>query len=79
MALGGQGRRLIAPGVPDQLNRVRTLRFALAIPLFATPCGLALLGPVAALVTDGLIMASFLLSDSTTDGLMMWLADLGAN
>jgi uncharacterized membrane protein len=71
------GRRLIASGVPDQLNRVRSLRFAFAIPLFAIPCGLAFFSPVAALGTDGLIMASFLLSDSTTDGLMMWLADVG--
>jgi uncharacterized membrane protein len=68
------GRRLIKPDVPEQLNRVRTLRFALAIPLFAIPCGLALLNPVAALVGDGAIMASFLLSDATTDTLMMRIA-----
>ncbi len=68
------GRRLIRPGVPDELNRVRTLRFALAIPLFAVPCGLAFLDPVAALAADGLIMASFLLSDATADGLMMRIA-----
>lgn len=67
-------RRLIKPEIPEQLNRVRTLRFALAIPLFAIPCGLALLNPIAALAADGAIMASFLLSDATTDTLMMRLA-----
>lgn len=67
-------RRLIKPSVPDNLNRVRTLRFALVIPAFAIPCVLALFSPVAALAGDGLIMASFLLSDSATDGLMMRLA-----
>lgn len=68
------GRRLIKPGVPDQLNQVRSLRFAIAIPVFAIPCVLAFLSPVAALAADGVIMASFLLSDATTDGLMMRLA-----
>jgi TMEM175 potassium channel family protein len=67
-------RRLIKPGVPDHLIRVRTLRFGLAIPLFAVPCGLAFLDPVAALAGDGVIMASFLLSDATADVVMMWLA-----
>lgn len=60
-------RRLIRAGVSDQLNRVRMLRFALAIPLFAIPCALAFLSPVAALAADGAIMASFLLSDATSD------------
>ncbi len=69
-----KGWRLIKPDVPEQLNRVRTLRFALAIPVFAIPCGLALLNPVAALALDGAIMASFLLSDATTDTLMMRMA-----
>ena len=69
-----RGRRLIRTAVPDQLNRVRTLRFALAVPLFAIPCLLALLQPVAAVAGDGVIMASFLLSDSATDRLMMRLA-----
>lgn len=73
-----RGRRLIRPDVPDQLNRVRTLRFSLAIPLFAIPCGLAFLSPVAALAADGVIMASFLLSDAATDGLMMRLAGVEA-
>lgn len=67
-------RRLIRHGVSDQLNRVRTTRFALAIPLFAIPFGLAFLSPVAALAGDGVIMASFLLSDATSDGMMMRLA-----
>lgn len=71
-------RRLIKPQVPDQLNRVRTLRFALAIPLFAVPCGLALVNPITALVTDAVIMASFLFSDATTDTLMMRLAGVSA-
>lgn len=70
-------RRLIKPDVPDPLNRVRTLRFALAIPLFAVPCGLAFLNPIAALVTDAAIMASFLFSDATTDTLMMRIAGVG--
>lgn len=69
-----KGRRLIKPGASDQLNRIRTVRFALAIPLFAVPCGLALLNPVAALAADGVIMASFLVSDTTTDALMMRIA-----
>jgi uncharacterized membrane protein len=69
-----QGRRLVRASVPNQLNRVRTLRFVLAIALFAIPCGLALLDPIAAVVGDGVIMASFLLSDAATDGLMMRLA-----
>jgi hypothetical protein len=62
------------PGVPRELIRVRTVRFALAIPLFAVPCGLAFLDPVAALAADGVIMASFLLSDATADRAMMSLA-----
>ena len=70
-------RRLIKPGVPDQLNRVRTLRFGLAIPIFAIPCLLAFLSPVAAVAADGVIMASFLLSDASTDGLMMRIAGVG--
>jgi uncharacterized membrane protein len=72
------GRRLIKPEAPEQLNRVRTLRFALAIPLFAIPCVLALWSPIAALVGDGVIMASFLLSDGTTDTLMMRVAGVKA-
>jgi uncharacterized membrane protein len=68
------GRRLIKPEVPEQLNRVRTLRFVLAIPMFAIPCGLALWNPIAALVADATLMASFLMSDATTDTLMMRLA-----
>jgi uncharacterized membrane protein len=68
------GRRLIKPEVPEQLNRVRTLRFGLAIPMFAIPCGLALWNPIAALVADAALMASFLMSDATTDTLMMRLA-----
>jgi uncharacterized membrane protein len=71
------GRRLIKPEVPDQLNRVRTLRLALAIPMFAIPCGLALWNPIAALVADAALMASFLMSDGTTDTLMMRLAGVG--
>lgn len=69
-----RGGRLLRSGVPEQLNRVRSLRFALAIPVFAIPCGLAFIAPLAAVVADGLIMGSFLLSDATTDGLMMRLA-----
>jgi hypothetical protein len=42
--------------------------------LFAIPCGLAFLDPVAALAADGLIMASFLLSDATADSVMMRVA-----
>lgn len=72
------GRRLIKPEVPKQLNRVRTVRFALAIPLFAIPCALALWSPIAALVGDGAIMASFLLSDATSDTLMMRVAGVKA-
>jgi hypothetical protein len=64
-------RRLIKPEASDQLNRVRTLRFAIAIPLFAIPCALALSNPVGALAADGVIMASFLFPDTTTDALMM--------
>jgi uncharacterized membrane protein len=71
------GRRLIKPEVPEQLNRVRTLRFVLAIPMFAIPCGLALWSPIAALVADAALMASFLMSDATTDTLMMRLAGVG--
>jgi uncharacterized membrane protein len=67
------GRRLVRPDVPDQLNRVRTLRFALAIPLFAIPCALAFLAPIAGVLADGVIMASFLLSDTLTDRMMMSL------
>jgi TMEM175 potassium channel family protein len=67
-------RRLIKPGASDQLNRVRTLRFAVAIPLFAIPCALALVNPVAALAADGVIMASFLFSDTTTEALMLRIA-----
>ena len=63
-------RRLIKPGASARLNRVRTLRFALAVPLFAIPCGVALLDPVAALAADGVIMVSFLFSDRTTDELI---------
>jgi uncharacterized membrane protein len=70
-------RRLIKPEATDQLNRIRTFRFALAIPVFAVPCALALLNPVATLIGDGVIMASFLLSDSTTDALMMRIARTG--
>jgi uncharacterized membrane protein len=70
-----KGRRLINPDVPDQLNRVRTLRFALAVPLFAIPPALAFWDPVATLVADGVIMASFLLlSDAATDGAVARLA-----
>jgi uncharacterized membrane protein len=71
-------RRLIKPGVPDQLNRVRSLRFRLAITVFAIPCLLALVSPVAAVAADGVIMASFLLSDATTDGLMMRIAGVSS-
>jgi uncharacterized membrane protein len=73
-----QDGRLIKPGVPDQLNRVRTFRFVLALPLFAIPCVVAFFAPIAALAADGVIMASFLLSDARTDNVMMRLARVEA-
>jgi uncharacterized membrane protein len=72
-----KGGRLIKPWFPGHLNRMRTLRFGLAIPLFAVPFALSFLSPIAALAGDGVIMATFLLSDAATDRLVMRLSANG--
>lgn len=59
------GGRLIKEGLPEQLNRVPTVRFGLVVPLFAIPCVLAFFSPLAAVIGDGVLMVTFLLSDAT--------------
>jgi uncharacterized membrane protein len=59
-----RGRRLIHHDMCDQAVRLRTWRMVVAIPLFLIPCVVAIWHPIAAVVIDGAIIASFLLSDS---------------
>jgi uncharacterized membrane protein len=59
-----RGRRLIHHDMCDQAVRLRTWRMVVAIPLFSIPCVVAIWHPIAAVVIDGAIIASFLLSDS---------------
>jgi uncharacterized membrane protein len=58
-----RGRRLIHHTMCDQAVRLRTGRMVIAIPLFLTPCVVAIWHPIAAVIIDGAIIASFLLSD----------------
>ena len=47
----------------DQAMRLRAERMVIAIPLFLVPCVVAIWQPIAAVVIDGAIIASFLVSD----------------
>jgi uncharacterized membrane protein len=58
-----RGRRLIHHEMCDQAVRLRTGRMVIAIPLFLIPCVVAIWRPIASVVIDGAIIASFLLSD----------------
>ena len=57
------GRRLIQDEMSDRAIRLRTVRMVIAIPLFAIPCVVAIWHPIAAVVVDGAVIASFLVSD----------------
>jgi uncharacterized membrane protein len=59
-----QDRRLIRREMCDQAVRLRTKRMVIAVPLFALPCLVAVWSPIAAVVIDGAIITSFLLSDA---------------
>jgi uncharacterized membrane protein len=58
-----RGRRLLQRQMCDQAIRLRTERMVIAIPLFLIPCVVAIWHPIAAVVIDGAIIASFLVSD----------------
>jgi uncharacterized membrane protein len=58
-----RGRRLIDREMCDHAVRLRTGRMVIAIPLFLIPCVVALWDPIAAVIIDGAIIASFLFSD----------------
>jgi uncharacterized membrane protein len=63
-----RNRRLIHHEMCDHAVRLRTGRMVIAIPLFLIPCVVALWHPIAAVVIDGTIIASFLLSDGWLEG-----------
>jgi uncharacterized membrane protein len=62
-----RGRRLLQREMGDRAIRLRTARMVSAVPLFLIPCVVALWQPVAAVVIDGVVIASFLLSDAWWD------------
>jgi uncharacterized membrane protein len=58
-----RGRRLLHDEMRGQAVRLRTARMVVAIPLFAIPCIVAVWEPIAAVMIDGAVIATFLLSD----------------
>jgi uncharacterized membrane protein len=58
-----RGRRLIRDEMCDEAIRLRTSRMVIAVPAFSIPFVVAIWSPISAIVIDGAIMISFLLSD----------------